>query len=79
MQKHPKCDLTILCGHTHSPGEAAILLNLLIRTGGARLRQPLHAGTDRHRLTGKPPIQQQKRLSPEWRVQYPELPQRILV
>ena len=40
MQKHPECDLTVLCGHTHSPGEAIILPNLLVRTGGAVYGSP---------------------------------------
>jgi len=40
MQKHPKCDLTVLCGHTHSPGEATILPNLLVKTGGAEYGSP---------------------------------------
>jgi hypothetical protein len=40
MQKHPECDLTVLCGHTHSPGEVTILPNLLVKTGGATYGSP---------------------------------------
>src|SRR5690606_27301024 len=29
MRQHPDRQLTVLCGHTHSPGQAQILENLL--------------------------------------------------
>lgn len=35
MRAHPECRLTVLCGHTHGEGEATILPNLLVKTGGA--------------------------------------------
>jgi 3',5'-cyclic AMP phosphodiesterase CpdA len=35
MRAHPGSSLTVLCGHTHSPGEALILENLRVITGGA--------------------------------------------
>ena len=37
---HPKCRVTVLCGHTHSPGEARALPNLVVLTGGARYGRP---------------------------------------
>jgi predicted phosphohydrolase len=37
---HPECALTALCGHTHSPGEAVILPNLRVLTGGAEYGRP---------------------------------------
>ena len=40
MQEHPDCNLVVLCGHTHGPGEAQILSNLLVKTGGAEYGQP---------------------------------------
>ena len=40
MQRHPECDLTVLCGHTHSPGEATVLPNLVVKTGGAVYSHP---------------------------------------
>ncbi|MBN1935868.1 MAG: metallophosphoesterase family protein [Anaerolineae bacterium] len=40
MQRHPECHLTVLCGHTHSAGEASILPNLLVKTGGAAYGRP---------------------------------------
>ena len=40
MQKHLDRRLTVLCGHTHGDGEAQILDNLRVLTGGARYRQP---------------------------------------
>jgi len=33
--------ITTLCGHTHSPGEASILPNLTVLTGGAVYGQPV--------------------------------------
>jgi predicted MPP superfamily phosphohydrolase len=35
MQEHPDQSLTVLCGHTHSPGFAQILPNLVVSTGRA--------------------------------------------
>jgi predicted MPP superfamily phosphohydrolase len=32
--------LTVLCGHTHGAGEAKILPNLLVKTGGAEYKKP---------------------------------------
>lgn len=40
MQKHPDRQLTVLCGHTHSSGEAQILPNLHVLTGGAEYGKP---------------------------------------
>ena len=40
MQNHPECNLTVLCGHTHSPGETTILPNLHVKTGGAAYGSP---------------------------------------
>lgn len=35
MKLYPQCRLTVLCGHTHSPGTAQILPNLQTLTGRA--------------------------------------------
>jgi len=35
-----RCDVTILCGHTHSPGEARIEPNISVLTGGAEYGRP---------------------------------------
>ena len=40
MAAHPECEMTALCGHTHSPGEAQILPNLRVLTGGAEYGRP---------------------------------------
>ncbi len=40
MQAHPECRLMVLCGHTHGEGEATILPNLLVKTGGAEYGKP---------------------------------------
>jgi len=40
MRGHPECKLTVLCGHTHSPGIAKILPNLQVKTGGAEYGHP---------------------------------------
>jgi Icc protein len=37
---HPQVRLTVLCGHTHSAGEAQVLPNLRVLTGGARYGMP---------------------------------------
>lgn len=40
MREHPDCRMTVLCGHTHSSGEAKILENLMVLTGGAEYGTP---------------------------------------
>jgi len=40
MREHPHHQMTILCGHTHSPGVARILDNLVVITGGAEYGKP---------------------------------------
>jgi 3',5'-cyclic AMP phosphodiesterase CpdA len=40
MAEHPKQQLTILCGHTHSAGTAQILPNLIVHTGAAIYGEP---------------------------------------
>ena len=40
MSAHPEQQLTVLCGHTHSPGEADILPNVRVYTGGAMYGAP---------------------------------------
>lgn len=40
MQAHPECNLTVLCGHTHSSGIARILPNLIVFTGEAEYGKP---------------------------------------
>ena len=47
MSDYPRCDLTVICGHTHSDGEAQILRNLRVLTGGAEYTEP----TIQHVLT----------------------------
>jgi predicted phosphohydrolase len=37
---HPHVQFTVLCGHTHGAGEARILDNLLVLTGGAEYGEP---------------------------------------
>ncbi|MGP0065579.1 MAG: metallophosphoesterase family protein [Isosphaeraceae bacterium] len=44
MSAHPDRELLVLCGHTHSAGEARILPNLRVRTGGAEYGRPEIAG-----------------------------------
>jgi 3',5'-cyclic AMP phosphodiesterase CpdA len=41
MTEHPDRRLTVLCGHTHGQGEAVILPNLRVLTGGAAYRAPV--------------------------------------
>src|SRR4051794_30540182 len=41
MVAHPGCEMTVLCGHTHSPGEVEILPNLRVLTGGAEYGRPV--------------------------------------
>jgi 3',5'-cyclic AMP phosphodiesterase CpdA len=40
MSAHADRELLVLCGHTHSPGEARVLPNLRVRTGGADYHRP---------------------------------------
>ena len=40
MVAHPECEMTVLCGHTHSPGEVHILPNIRVLTGGAEYGRP---------------------------------------
>ena len=40
MKAHPNRELTVLCGHTHGEGEAQILKNLRVLTGGAKYGVP---------------------------------------
>ena len=39
-QAYPHRQITVLCGHTHSPGEARIANNLLVLTGRAEYGRP---------------------------------------
>jgi Icc-related predicted phosphoesterase len=41
MERHPDCRMTVLCGHTHSPGRVQILDNLVVLTGGAEYGKPV--------------------------------------
>ena len=40
MAGHPEREMTVLCGHTHSAGEALVLPNLRVLTGGAEYGRP---------------------------------------
>ncbi len=40
MKLYPNRRMTVLCGHTHSSGQAQILANLEVLTGGAEYGQP---------------------------------------
>lgn len=40
MASHPDRHLTVLCGHTHSPGVCQPAPNMMVKTGGARYGQP---------------------------------------
>ena len=40
MEQHPSCEMTVLCGHTHSSGECQILTNLKVFTGKAKYGDP---------------------------------------
>ena len=40
MASHPECEMTVLCGHTHSAGEAQVLPDLRVLTGGAEYGRP---------------------------------------
>jgi len=38
--RNSACEITVLCGHTHSGGRAQILPNLKVKTGGAEYGRP---------------------------------------
>jgi 3',5'-cyclic AMP phosphodiesterase CpdA len=40
MRAHPDQQMTVLCGHTHGAGEAQVLPNLRVLTGGAEYGKP---------------------------------------
>jgi hypothetical protein len=40
LDRHPGREVTVLCGHTHSGGEATIRPGLTVLTGGARYGHP---------------------------------------
>jgi 3',5'-cyclic AMP phosphodiesterase CpdA len=40
MTMRPECAMTVLCGHTHSPGVVQVLPNLEVRTAGAEYGSP---------------------------------------
>jgi len=40
MREHPDHTLTVLCGHTHGKGKAAIFPNLRVKTAGAKYGKP---------------------------------------
>ena len=40
MREHEACEMTVLCGHTHSAGRAQILPNLHVKTGRAVYGRP---------------------------------------
>ena len=40
MKEQPKCNLTVLCGHTHGKADAKILSNLYVKVGGAEYGKP---------------------------------------
>jgi Icc-related predicted phosphoesterase len=44
MRDHPSRHMTVFCGHTHSSGEAQILDNLRVVTGGAQYGHPILQG-----------------------------------
>lgn len=41
MKNNPKCNMTVLCGHTHGGGTVRVLPNLLVKTGGAFYGRPM--------------------------------------
>lgn len=41
VEQYPRCEVTVLCGHTHSRGFARIRPNLVVRTGGAVYGSPV--------------------------------------
>lgn len=40
MRQYPRCQLTVLCGHTHGSGEYRPVENVTVFTGGARYGEP---------------------------------------
>jgi predicted MPP superfamily phosphohydrolase len=40
MEHHPSCEMTVLCGHTHSSGVCQVLPNLKVLTGRAKYGSP---------------------------------------
>jgi len=40
MRRNSHCEMTVLCGHTHSAGSAKILPNLSVKTGGGVYGSP---------------------------------------
>jgi hypothetical protein len=40
MSEHREKEMLVLCGHTHGIGQAQILPNLLVKTGGAIYGKP---------------------------------------
>jgi predicted phosphodiesterase len=40
MRRHPQAGLTVLCGHTHSPGFARVAPNIAVHTGRAEYGRP---------------------------------------
>jgi len=40
MRSYPDCEMTVLCGHTHSGGNAQTLPNLTVKTGGTEYGRP---------------------------------------
>lgn len=44
MDRHPNCNLEVLCGHTHGAGIAQIRPNVIVKTGGAVYRHPVVQG-----------------------------------
>jgi hypothetical protein len=40
MAAHSDCEMSVLCGHTHSAGEAQVLPNLRVLTSGAESGLP---------------------------------------
>jgi predicted MPP superfamily phosphohydrolase len=39
-QSHPKCQILVLCGHTHGGGEIQVAENLRVVTGPAEYGKP---------------------------------------
>ncbi len=40
MEQHPSCEMTVLCGHTHSSGECQVLPNFKVFAGSAEYGSP---------------------------------------
>lgn len=52
--RHPQAELTVLCGHTHSPGRAQLAPNLVVHTLGAVYGQPAFALLESEDLSAGP-------------------------